>query len=218
MMRDAWEGICNAYLKAFCDRHLLDMGESFWGHGDPGTIACVEGNFISMDVIRYDVDHDIPPEVFWEWYDYELDISEIEADYRYYNDLRKFTHINYPSFCKGAPLPYSPEEISLLRNELRNIEGPVDNCDRYIEIMSELTGLDITVNTRRVAVSWPRYMVMYQMRRDGLTYQKIGDRFGKDHSTAVHAVKAVKDMLDMPGMYPEEIRLWQQFQKIIKDE
>lgn len=217
-MRDAWEGICNAYLKEFCDKHLLDLSEAYWGHDDPGTIACIEGNFISMDVIRYDIDHDVPPEMFWDWYEYDLDICEIEADYRYYNDLRKFTHINYPSFCKGVPLPYSSEEIALLRKELSDIEGPADNSDKYIAVMSELTGLDIMENSRRVSVAWPRYMVMFQMRKDGLTFKRIGDRFGKDHTTVMYAVKVMKDMLDMPKMYPDEIKLWQQFQKIIKDE
>lgn len=218
MMRDAWEGICNAYLRAFCDRHLLDMSEAYWGHGDPGTIACIEGNFIEMDVIRYDVDNDIPPEMFWDWYDYELDICELEADYRYYSDLRKFTHINYPSFCKGAPLPYSQEEIDLLRKRISEVDSPQDNSGRYIEVMSGLAGQDIMENSRRATVTWPRYMVMYQLRRDGLTFAKIGEIFGKDHSTAVYAVKAVRNMLDMPGMYPGEVKLWQQFQKIIKDE
>ena len=218
MMRDAWEGVCNAYLKAFCDRHLLDLSESFWGHDDPGTIACIEGCFIEMDVIRYDVDNDVPPETFWRWFNYDLDICEIEEGYRYYKDEKVFIHISYPAFCQGAPLPYSLEEITEMKAEIDAMKGPVDRSDDYIDIMSELADVDITENSRRVNVSWPRYMVMYQLRKDGLSFAKIGRKFGKDHSTVIHAVKVVDDMLSMPRMYPEEIRLWRQFQQIIKDE
>lgn len=218
MMRDAWEGICNAYLKAFCHKHLLDLDEAFWGHNDPGTIACIEGNFIEMDVIRYDIDHDVPPEMFWEWYDYDLEIGELEADYRYYNDVKQFVHINYPSFCKGAPLPYSSEEIGEMKRELAEIRGPIDRSEEYIRVMSELLGVDIMSRSRKNNVVWGRFMIMYCMRKDGLTLMHIGRALGRDHTTVIHGINMVNDMLHMPKMYPEEIRLWQQFLKIIKDE
>ena len=217
-MKDAWEGICNAYLRAFCEKHDLDMEEAFWGNDDPGTIACVGGYFIEMEVIRYDIDHNELKGQFWRWYDYDLSISELEEDYRYYRDDKKFIHISYASFCKGIPLPYSQEEIRRMRTELDYMQGPRDHSEEYLAVMEELTGKDIRSKSRMPDVVWARFMVMYQMRKDGLTFKYIGDTLGKDHATVVHGVRMINDMLDMPRMYPEEIRLWQQFQKSIKDE
>ena len=81
-----------------------------------------------------------------------------------------------------------------------------------------IVGTDITVRSRKAQVTWPRYLVMYQLRKDGLSFPKIARVFGVNHATVVHGVKGVQAMLDMPRMYPDEIRLWQRFQKIIKDE
>ena len=217
-MKNAWDGICNAYLSAFCKKHLMDMNEAYWGHDDPGTIACIEGVFVEMDVIRYDIDNDVAPEMFWRWYNYDLDICELEEDYRYYKDEKVFNHISYASFCKGAPLPYSLQEISDMRREIAAMKRPVDHGLEYIRIMSGIVGTDITVRSRKAQVTWPRYLVMYQLRKDGLFFREIAGIFGVNHTTVVHGVKEVHAMLDMPRMYPDEIRLWQRFQKIIKDE
>ena len=218
MMRDAWDGICNAYLHAFCERHGWNLSDAYWGNDEPGTVACIGGYFVEMDVIRYDVDNDVPADQFWKWYDYTLDICEIETDFRYYGDYRKIEHVSYQKFCEGEPLPYSPEEIGQMRADLDALIGPVDRGEEYVRVMSDLAGVDVMSNTRREPVSWPRYMVMYQMRKDGLTFKRIGDFFGKNHATVVHGVGVVKDMLTMPRMYPTEIRLWQQFQKSIRHE
>lgn len=218
-MRDAWDGICDAYLRAFCERHGLDPETAEWDSGDPGTAVLVSGVYVGMDVIRYDVDNRVPRGFFRAWYDYDSEMSCIEEAFRGFKDFREFRHMDYRDFCEGEPLPYSPEEIVGFKRRLAVLAGPSeDRAEEYIRVMSGLVGEDILAPGRRVSLSWPRYMVMYQLRLDGLTLAAIGERLGKDHSTVSHAVRVVGDMLTMPRMFPDESRLWRQFQNIINDE
>lgn len=218
-MRAAWDGICEAYLRVFCERHGYDFGEAFWESGDPGTVAVVDGMRVGMDVIRYDVDNRVPAGFFGAWHEYESEICGMEEAFRGFKDFRELDHLGYRDFCEGVPLPYTPEEMLGLRRRLSALSGPsADRSAEYIRVMSGLVGEDILAPGRRVSLSWPRYMVMYQLRLDGLTLAAIGACFGKDHSTVSHAVRVVGDMLTMPRMFPDETRLWRQFQNIISDE
>ena len=95
--------------------------------------------------------------------------------------------------------------------------GPevVDRGDVYLEAMTGVLGKDVLGRDRgRIAV-WSRYMVMYMMRKDGLSWKVIGRRVGKDHSTVIYAVRQVEKMLELPKMYRQEYKVWKSFQKKI---
>lgn len=81
----------------------------------------------------------------------------------------------------------------------------------YIEIMSDIIGIDITVKCRKKEVVWGRNMVAYQLRRDGLSLHDVGNILGLDHSTVVHCEQNVTNMLQNPLMYFEEMRIWKRF-------
>ena len=87
--------------------------------------------------------------------------------------------------------------------------------DRYVEVMNGIVGMDILDRCRLRPVVWARNMVFYQLVKDGYSQGQIGNLMGFDHSSVFHGKKQVENMLEMPGMYPEEIGMWQKFQKTI---
>jgi hypothetical protein len=91
---------CNAVLKAFCDKHGYRYdADDAWVAGDAGEIASIGDLFVDMSAMLYDLEADVPEDVFLEWYDYNLQC--------YSRGLR---NLNYKSFVMGAPR-YTQEEI-----------------------------------------------------------------------------------------------------------
>ena len=117
-LQKKWADVCNEYLRKFCEKHEFDYETAYWVGDDPGTIACVADIFVGMDEMRYDIDNNVPEDKFLKWYDYSLDVYNIESDYHEKQDIKSFIHINYPSFCKGAPLPYTEEDLDSFRKLL----------------------------------------------------------------------------------------------------
>lgn len=99
-----WVDICNEYLRLFCDRHGYAYHPEDWIGGEAGGIIEIADMFVNMDNIRYDVDNEIPTDKFSEWYWNSVEHSELGLKY-----------MNYPSYCKGAPDPYTQEQIQSIR-------------------------------------------------------------------------------------------------------
>lgn len=109
-LRLEFENLCEEYLRIFCTKHELDYEEDAWV-GQVGEVAMLGDYFVNFHDMRYDIDNEVPEEAYFEWYDYDLRCALAECS-------RK---INYPSWCKGAPKPYSEEElrnIEKMRNEI----------------------------------------------------------------------------------------------------
>ena len=86
-----------------------------WVGDDVGGVAYVDDMCVGMNEIRYDVDNNRPVNEFIGWYDYTLRLSALELP----------RTINYASYCKGAPLPYTEgeiKEIERLRERVREAE------------------------------------------------------------------------------------------------
>ena len=209
--KKAFAGVCDDYLKAFCEKHEFCYEDSYWVGDEPGGIACIGDYFVRFVEMAYDIDNDVPEEMFLKWYDYDLEIGSLELDYREVICAREFTKINYPSFCKGAPLPYSNEDIELMRDDIKSM----DRCDYYVRVMSEIVGTDIRTRSRRVDLVWARRSVMYKLRDEGYTLIKIGRVFGMKHCNVLYGIEAVKLMLEMPRQYKDEMKLWKEFTTII---
>ena len=103
-----------------------------------------------------------------------------------------------------------------------------DGCERYpvgggfdinadgkyaIGIMNDIVGEDILRRCREWRLVWGRYIVAYHLYKMGYSYPKIGRAVGLSHSTAMHAVGLVTEMLHLPGMFEKEMWLWKQFQE-----
>lgn len=153
-MQKAWESLCNEYLRAFCEKHDLEYNPSDWvgvgaGKDGIGTVANPGGGdyWIDMDMIRYDIDHAVPVEKFLEYQDYIARIRDIELSYDLlYNPKReegRLVHINYPSFCKGAPRPYSDEQLKKMEEEMDYLTRKRNEFVGRLEgIMDSLKGND----------------------------------------------------------------------------
>lgn len=208
-MKDSWREVCDAYLRAFCEKHEYDYDDAYWVGDDPGTIACVADIFVGMEEIRYDIDNDVPEEMFLKWYDYSLEVHEAEMNWRERHKVREFIHINYPSFCKGAPLPYGKKQLAALGYSY-------ESAERCIEAMSKVVGTDILVRSRDKILVYARYMVSYYLREFGFSYHEIGNFLNMNHATIIHGVKMIKEMLSYPQMYQEETEIWQKFLSLQK--
>lgn len=87
--------------------------------------------------------------------------------------------------------------------------------NRYISIMYAITGRDIRERTRERYVVNARNMVFLQMLEDGFTQTQVGKFIGFDHSSVFHGKEQVKLMLLYSRLYPNEMAVWDKFQKSI---
>lgn len=78
-LKKDYENACNAYLKAFCEKHEfygLDNPETFWIGDQVGGIANCGDFTFDMATIVTDIDKDAPEEELLKWYDYTIEASE----------------------------------------------------------------------------------------------------------------------------------------------
>lgn len=120
---ETWRDICDNYLRAFAKKHDYDIEYEIqhnyvWIGNDIGSVACIGDMYIGFDDIRYDIDHEIPEDKFDDWYWKSLDRAE-----------RGLKFMNYPSFCKGAPDPISPEKEA----ELHALHDKVVEAKKALE-------------------------------------------------------------------------------------
>lgn len=108
-----WHDICNEYLEEFCKRHGYSMNPYMWVHDNCGSMAEVCDMFVSMDDIRFDVDNDVVASAFPDWYWKGLEICELTDG--------KSKYMNYESFVKGAPDPWTSDKMELLRNARKRL-------------------------------------------------------------------------------------------------
>lgn len=123
-IKKQWKDICDEYLQMFADKHELeldDIDEYNWIGGDPGTIATPSDYFISMEDIRYDIDNDIPEDVFFKWYDYSLELHELDLN-----------NVNYSSYVKGAR-PYDNNDIERIKSLKKKVMEAQDILEYTIK-------------------------------------------------------------------------------------
>ena len=143
-MQKAWESLCNEYILAFCEKHVFEYNPNDWvgaGKDGIGTVVNPGGgdHWISMELIRFDIDNAIPVEKFQEYEDYMARIRDIELSYdALYNPKRdegRLVHINYQSFCKGAPRMYSDEQLTKMEQDMENLTR---RRDEFLQALGEM--------------------------------------------------------------------------------
>lgn len=119
-----WRRISDLYLIAFCKRHGYDTHDAFWVGDDAGGTACIcDDLFVGIDIMRYDVDNAVPVDEFLSWYEYDTDVATLQTEYDEITGRGELTRINYPSWCKGAPKPYSREDILRMKDAVRELNA-----------------------------------------------------------------------------------------------
>lgn len=88
------------YVRAFCVKHRWPFVFD-WVGGKVGETLVIEDCFVDFSDIKTDIDNNFPEEMFGKWYDYSLRLHELGCE----------KNINYYSYAKGAPRPYSEAHL-----------------------------------------------------------------------------------------------------------
>ena len=123
-MRKQFETSCNWYLRWFCKKHDLQYAGAYWVGDNVGGVVEVGDYFIDFGDIMYDIDNDVPSEQFFAWKDYDERLRSIELDFYLLRIDLKLHHLNYKSWCKGVPKPYTDSQLG-------EMEKAVDVLKRY---------------------------------------------------------------------------------------
>lgn len=115
-LQQQWKQVCNAYLRAFCERHEYTYDPTDWVGSNRaetiGTVVEVADMFIDMDDLRYDVDNNVPTDKFEKWYYKRLELYEFGIE----------VWLNYPNYCKGAPDEWTDERMERLRESNQRLQ------------------------------------------------------------------------------------------------
>ena len=126
-LKKQWKKVCDTYLQEFCHRHEYTYEPDMWVADNPGTIACVNDMFVSMEDIRYDIDNLIDIDCFEAWYWKSVDVYS----------LTKQKYMNYSSFCQGAPDPWTEERLNSIREAQKRVFEAQENFEKVLAEIKE---------------------------------------------------------------------------------
>ena len=119
-LKQQFEEVRKAYLEAFVKRH--DLVSADWVGPGVCEIVCANDDvFLDFDDIRYDVDNAASLSVneIWDWVDYCRRLEYLECPKK----------INFPSWCKGAPKPYTLKML----DELEGLHQAVIDAKKKLD-------------------------------------------------------------------------------------
>ena len=86
------------------------------------------------------------------------------------------------------------------KNLITTLETPQETIDRIINDVSQRSGIKkekILSRNRRKEIVAARFACMYLLRKEAfMTFAAIGRVFDRDHSTAMHALRTVENLLE----------------------
>ncbi len=104
------------------------------------------------------------------------------------------------AFASMTGQPVTIELIrKVLREALRDPDTPItlDDIQRTVAKAFGVRVSDLRSNRKLRTLTAPRQVAMYLSRRlTSSSFPHIGDQFGKDHSTVIHAVRKIERQLD----------------------
>ena len=120
-LKRQFKEVAEAYLKVFCEKHCYDYEEAAWLGQRVGEVAELGDDFYNLNDIRYDIDNNIPSGEIEKWTDYVFRLEELNCP----------KSINFQSWCKGAPLPYSEDML----NNIEDARQRVEEAKRELELL-----------------------------------------------------------------------------------
>lgn len=85
-------------------------------------------------------------------------------------------------------LKYKPEYVPTTTKEIIIREV----CQKY-----DLSFEKLKSKTRERDITFPRHLAMYLIkRRTGMSLEKIGQLFNRDHTTVIHALESIQNYID----------------------
>lgn len=118
-IKQAFETACNAYLKAFCEKHGYDYESCVWI--DMGNIVDIADYCVDLNTIRIDIDKEAPEKEFVKWYDYTLRLGMVDHE---------ISTPNFESWLKGCPRRSEEEILELegLHEQVRLARERLEEC------------------------------------------------------------------------------------------
>lgn len=122
-LRENYNNACNAYLKAFCDKHSFDYEDAkgSWVAGDVGSVCLCGDFYVPLSDMITDIEEDAAEGEYFKYYDYSLECHEYG-----------FFCPNYKSWLHGCPR-LSDEQLKSLREAKNRVELAKENLNRCIE-------------------------------------------------------------------------------------
>ena len=100
----------------------------------------------------------------------------------------------YSQNIKAAPL------ILQRSVKVQTLETPQETIDRIINDVCQRSGIEkekILSRSRKKEIVAARFACMYLLRKEAfMTFAAIGRLFGRDHTTAIHALSSVENLLE----------------------
>ena len=125
LLRQRYEEAVHKYCKAFCEKHGYVYDPNSWVRNKVGEVVEVADLFIDFCDIRLDIDNDVPPEKFQQWYDYSLEIAMLD------DGGGNMKQCNYEHWLMGAR-PYSKEDLEKIREAKKRVAEAEHELDRCI--------------------------------------------------------------------------------------
>ena len=109
----------------------------------------------------------------------------------------------------------SPEDRHRVAERILDVKDePVLNastrCADLVALAEQVVG-DTLDNTRKAASVTIRRFVSWKMRQEGYTFYDIARALDVDHSTVHHYVRCMKEELDLPSVFRNDLGLYQSF-------
>lgn len=82
---------------------------------------------------------------------------------------------------------------------------------------TDIVGKGILSSSRLRGKVVGRMMIVYQMRTEGYSLKSIGRYLIRHHASVYQLQKRMEDVLKYPKIFPDEIRMWNEFQEKIKE-
>ena len=116
-LRENYNNACNAYLKAFCDKHTFDYEDAkvSWVAGDVGGVCLLGDFYVSFVDMIIDIEEEAPEKEYFNYYDYSLECHEYG-----------FFCPNYKSWLHGCPRLSEGQRKSIREAKNRVYEAKKD--------------------------------------------------------------------------------------------
>lgn len=104
-----YEKLCMEYVLRFCEKH--DLNFEGWVCDRVGETAEIGDMYLDFSDIRFDIDTEQEVGKIEKWWDYSYGLAMLECP----------KTINYRSWCKGAPVPYSQAQIDAIHHAYNDV-------------------------------------------------------------------------------------------------
>lgn len=93
-----------------------------------------------------------------------------------------------------------------------NDDGLESRAGRYIDVMNEIVGYDITSHSRLEDVFNARLVIIDRLTQEGISQVRIGNMIKRNHSTICYLRKLIEDAEKYPKQFPMFHRLKKLFE------